>query len=64
MELMFIYIRKKECFVSIRTLLCWHIFMRIEKGERVLDIGTNNGALLAVAAKYSSFYAVWGRNTG
>ena len=27
-------------------------FMKIHKGDRVLDIGTNNGALLAAAARY------------
>ena len=27
-------------------------FMKVKKGERVLDIGTNNGALLAAASRY------------
>lgn len=31
-------------------------FMRIEEGERVLDIGTNNGALLAVAHTFQPSY--------
>lgn len=47
----YLYQKKGMFRINTDTALLAH-FMRIEKGERVLDIGTNNGALLAVAAKY------------
>lgn len=48
-----IYIyQKKDMFrINTDTSLLAH-FMRVEEGETVLDIGTNNGALLAVAGQY------------
>lgn len=48
----YLYQKKGMFRINTDTALLAH-FMRIEKGERVLDIGTNNGALLAVAAKYA-----------
>lgn len=46
----YVYQRKDMFRINTDTSLLAH-FMRIEKGERVLDIGTNNGALLLAAAR-------------
>lgn len=51
----YIYQRKDMFRCNTDTSLL-AAFMRIEEGERVLDIGTNNGALLAVAALKNPAY--------
>lgn len=47
----YVYQRKDMFRINIDTSLLAR-FMKIQKGETVLDIGTNNGALLLAAAKY------------
>lgn len=48
----YIYQAKKMFRMNTDTSLLTH-FMVIKEGERVLDIGTNNGALLAVANTFA-----------
>ena len=46
-----LYQHKKMFRVNTDTSLLGH-YLKVKKGDRVLDIGTNNGALLL----YASFY--------
>lgn len=51
----YVYQRKDMFRVNTDTAQL-ALFMRIKKGERVLDIGTNNGALLLCAARFKPAY--------
>lgn len=50
-----LYQHKSMFRMNTDTSLLAH-FMRIKEGERVLDIGTNNGALLAVANRQKPIF--------
>ena len=47
----YLYQHKKMFRINTDTALLAQ-FMTVKKGERVLDIGTNNGALLLAAQRY------------
>ena len=51
----YVYQRKDMFRINTDTSLL-AAFMQIKQGERILDIGTNNGALLAVAATKQPAY--------
>lgn len=51
----YLYQHKKMFRINTDTALLAQ-FMKVKKGERVLDIGTNNGALLLAAHRYAPSY--------
>ena len=51
----YLYQHKKMFRINTDTALLAQ-FMKVKKGERVLDIGTNNGALLLAAHRYAPPY--------
>ena len=51
----YLFQHKKMFRINTDTALLAQ-FMKVKKGERVLDIGTNNGALLLAAHRYAPSY--------